>query len=571
MSDNKSIGSTDSEASFAATAGRQLILYAAAAIAFVAALMWGLQGLASIVGSSSVAAKAIDVENNSVTIFIREEPPQLNNTEATDAVSIMMLGHTMEGLLRNGKDDLPEAGVAERWEITDTHATFWLRDNALWSDGKPITAHDFVFAWQTALDPKVASEYAFVLYPVKNAQAINEGKLPLDQLGAVAESDRKLVVELERPVAFFDKMVPFVTYLPVREDFYKSTEGRFGADAWELLYSGPYVIKQWVHGASLLLEKNPYYWDADNINIDTINVAYITSDANATLNFFKDGKVAYTSLLTENLDNALEERWHISRVNDGTVFFLDFNHREERLTSNWNLRKAMQLVLDMDELVYKVTKQPGYVPGESLFPQFLMGVNDKLRKEYPAPTAGINPELAREHLAKAKEELGLEEWPPLVLLSGDNPIANIQGEWTQAALRRHLGLEVKLDKQIFKQRLAKMTAGEFDMVLAGWGPDYDDPLTFGDLYASWNLNNRGRYINQDLDDLIIKAMNSTDTQVRMDTFGEIQQHLFDDVVLLPMYERGVTYVADPRLKDMKLRVIGPEYDLRFAYIDADAR
>lgn len=569
MTESENRAAADSEASFAATASRQLLVYFVLAIAFVGALMWGLQGLASIVGSSTVAAKAVDPDNNSVTIYIREEPPQLNNTAATDAVSIMMLGHTMEGLLRMGDDDRLEAGIAERWEITDTHATFWLRD-AKWSDGKPITAHDFVFAWQTALSPDVASEYAFVLYPVKNAQAVNEGKLPLDALGATAETDRKLVVELERPVAFFDKMVAFVTYLPVREDFYNATNGRYGADAWELLYSGPFVIEQWVHGSSLLLKKNPNYWDKDRIKLDTINVAYITSDANATLNFFKDGKVAYTSLLTENLDNALEERWHIRREQDGTVFFLDFNHRETRLTRNWHLRRAMQLALDMEELVYKVTKQPGYVPGESLFPNFLMGMNDRFRKEYPAPTLKLDPQKAREHLAIAKQELGLDEWPPLVLLSGDNPIANIQGEWTQAALRRHLGLDIKLDKQIFKQRLAKMTAGEFDMVLAGWGPDYDDPLTFGDLFASWNLNNRGRYNNKKLDNLILKAMNSTDKKERMDTFGAIQQHLFEDVVMLPMYERGVTFVVHPQLKDMKLRVIGPEYDLRYAYIDTSA-
>ena len=484
---------TETEAGFAATAGRQLLVYAAGAVLLVGILMWLLQLLAGLFGSSTVSAQAVNADANSVTIFIREEPPQLNSTEATDAVSIMVLGHTMEGLLRLGRNDNVEAGIAERWELSDTQATFWLREDARWSDGEPITAHDFVFAWRTALSPEVASEYSFVLYPIKNAEAINQGQLPLDALGAVAEDDRKLVVQLERPMAFFDKLMPFVTYLPVREDFYKATNGRFGADAWELLYSGPFVIKQWVHGASLLLEKNPYYWDRDQIQLDTINVAYITSDANATINFFKDDKVAYTSLLTENLDNALEERWHIKRQNDGTVFFLDFNHRPGRLTGNWHLRRAMQLVLDMDELVYKVTKQPGYVPGRSLFPEFLMGANDRFRKEYPAPELKLDFEKAREHLELARQELGLEEFPPLALLSGDNPIANIQGEWVQASLKRHLGLDVKLDRQIFKQRLAKMTAGDFDMVLAGWGPDYDDPLTFGDLFASWNLNNRGRY------------------------------------------------------------------------------
>ncbi|MGK0257325.1 MAG: oligopeptide transport system substrate-binding protein [Candidatus Azotimanducaceae bacterium] len=567
MSDNSS---GDSEASFAATAGRQLFVFTIAAFVFIGALMWGLQGLASIVGSSTVTAKAVDFEQNSITIAIREEPPQLNTTMATDSSSIMILGHTMEGLLRTDANDKLEAGIAHRWEVTDTLATFWLREDIKWSDGSPITAHDFVFSWRTALDPEVVSEYSFLLYSIKNGRDINEGKLPGEALGARADGDHKLVVELERPVAFFDKMVAFVTFLPVQEKFYKSRNGRYGADADDMISSGPYIVTQWVHGSNLILKKNPHYWDRDRIHIETINIAYITSDATATLNFFKDDKIAFTTLLTENLDNALEERWKIFREQDGTSFFLEFNHRPGRLTDNLNLRRAMQLSLDMEELVYKVTKQPGYIPGKSLFPQFLMGVETNFYKEYPPPALKLDLEKARHHLALAKQELGIDEWPPLMMLTGDNPIANIQSEWTQAALKRHLGLDIRLDKQIFKQRLAKMTVGDFDMVLAGWGPDYDDPLTFGDLFASWNLNNRGRYNNPEMDRLIIHAQNSILARERMDTFGEIQQLIFDDSVILPMYERGVTFVVHPQLKDMKLRVIGPQYDFTNAYLVDEA-
>jgi oligopeptide transport system substrate-binding protein len=111
-----------------------------------------------------------------------------------------------------------------------------------------------------------------------------------------------------------------------------------------------------------------------------------------------------------------------------------------------------------------------------------------------------------------------------------------------------------------------MTAGEFDLVLAGWGPDYDDPLTFGDLFASWNLNNRGRYANPELDRLVEQAQNSVVPVERMEAFAGIQQITFEDVVLLPMYERGVTYVVHPRLKNVKRRVIGPEVDFTNAYI-----
>ena len=126
---------------------------------------------------------------------------------------------------------------------------------------------------------------------------------------------------------------------------------------------------------------------------------------------------------------------------------------------------------------------------------------------------------------------------------------------------------MKIDKQIFKQRLAKMTAGEFDMVAAGWGPDYDDPLTFGDLFSSWNKNNRGMYSNPELDRQVRIAQSSLDPKARMDAFGAIQKIVQDDVVIIPSYERGLVYVRDPRLNGIVRRVVGADPDYTNAYIE----
>lgn len=569
--DPKQTDAADTEASFARTAGLQLAGYAVAAVVLMGLLMGALQLLASSVGSSTDNARAVDRANNSISIATRQEPPQLNSSLATDSSSGLILNHVMEGLLRMDLNDRLVPAIAHDWELTDTKATFWLRDNARWSDGSTITAHDFIFAWRTALSPELASEYAFLLYPIKNARAINEGELPLSELGVSAPDDFTLIVELERPTAYFDKMVTFQTYFPIKESFYNATEGRFGADAWELLYSGPYVMKSWIHGASILMERNPHYWDQENrAKLDSINIAYITDDPNARLNFFRDGRIAETYLVSENLHAGMKNRWHLKRIQDGTLFFLEFNHRPGRLTDNWHLRRAMQLVLDMEELVYKITKLPGYIPGESLFPVWLQGVEDKFRIEHPAPELRLNLTEAKHHLELAKQELGLDEFPPLVLLSGDTPVSTLHSEWVQASLKEALGLQIKIDKQIFKQRLAKMTAGEFDMVLAGWGPDYDDLMTFGDLFASWNLNNRGRYANDEMDRLIDVAQTSVDPSQRVEAFAGIQQLIFDDIPILPMYERGLTYVVHPDLRDVKRRVVGPEIDFTYAYIaDAD--
>jgi oligopeptide transport system substrate-binding protein len=241
--------------------------------------------------------------------------------------------------------------------------------------------------------------------------------------------------------------------------------------------------------------------------------------------------------------------------------YLEFNHREGRPTDNIHLRRAIQLIVDPDEIVYRVIKLPGNIPARSLFPIWLDGVEGKFREEYPVKRVIPNADEARRQLALAKKQLGVDKIPPLTLLSDDGALGDKLTEYYQETFRRELGLEIRIDKQIFKQRLAKMSAGDFDIVSAGWNPDYPDPLTFADLYASWNSNNRGRYKNARLDQLVEIAQTSTDVRTRMDAFGEIQNILVEDPPMIPTYEPGVVYIVDPRLKGVVRRVAGfdPDY------------
>ena len=550
-------------------ASRQLAVFAALAFAVLIVLMFLLNWLAGLTSSAAgMSSLAVDVENNSINAFLRNEPPQLDSTKASDAISGVVLGHTMEGLLRYEANGELGPGIAERWQQNGTEVTYWLRDNAFWSNGDPITAHDFEFAWKKVLDPVTASQYAFILYPVLNAEKANRGEVPLDAVGVRALDDRTLQVTLETPIAYFDKLVAFQTFLPVQQAFYEQTAGRFGADADTLLYSGPFMMTSWVHGASIRLERNPYYWDSSRAKLDAINFAHMTSDSNTLFNLFKDGQIVMTDLTTQMLEEAMFQQWPIERFAEGTVFFTDFNHRPERLTSNYNLRRALQLVQDSSVLVNRVIKLPGYQPGVSLFPEWVQGVNGPFREEFPPVPHRRDTALAREYLQKALQEMGLQQLPPLVLLSGDTPVARLQAEYYQELWRRELGLEIRIDEQIFRQRLQKMTDGEFDMVLSGWGPDYSDGLTFADYYASWNLNNRGRYNNPELDANVRIAQTSLDQAERVRAFAEIQRIVYEDVIQLTDYERGYVYSTDPRVKGVIRRVFGPETDYTYAWIDA---
>ena len=513
------------------------------------------------------AGDAVDAETGTITLSLSGEPPQLDSTRGTDAVSFNILGHTMEGLLRYDADNRLVGGVAQEWEIGATTATFRLRPEARWSNGKPVTAHDFVFAWRKALDPGNASEYAFILFGLKNAEAVYRGKMPLQSLGVSAVDDRTLEVHLQRPVPYLDKLVAFATYYPINEAFYGSRDGRYAADAEDLLYNGPFTIASWVHGASIRLEKNPHYWDADRIRLNVIDYAYFTTDPNAIINLFKDNKTALAGLVAENLDDALQRRWKIKRFSDGAVFFMEFNHREDRPTRNYHLRKAIQAVNDSPELVYRIIKMPGNLPGASLFPVWLKGVDGYFRQEYPLTDLPPDEERGRRHLATAMEELGLSEPPTLVMLIGDSPTAKKQAEYYQNLYKRKLGIDIRIDAQIFKQRLAKMTAGDFDIVMAGWGPDYHDPMTFADLFASWNENNRGRFDNPDLDEAVDIARSSSDPKTRMDAIARVQRILFDEAAIVVNYERGSVYVSHPRLKGIVRRAVGTDPDYTGAWIE----
>ncbi|MCH2670565.1 MAG: peptide ABC transporter substrate-binding protein [Gammaproteobacteria bacterium] len=552
------------------TASTQLIWLGLAATIGFAMLMGLLYWVSSLTGSHTTTLNAIDAESGTVTLLLRTEPPQLDSTRATDSVSISVLGHVMEGLLRFDENNQLAPGVAERWEIREDGATFWLRPDARWSDGVPVTAHDFVFAWRTAISPATASEYAFILYPVKNGESINSGNLPVEALGVRAVNNQTLEVEFEQPLAYFEELVAFSTYHPIREDFYHSREGRYGADVDDLLYNGPFEMTLWVHGAHVRLEKNPDYWGRERIRLNVIDMPYFTTDATSALNLFKDGKVAVVDYLgAEQLNEVLQQRWQLKRFGDGSVWFLAFNFSPDRITSNWHLRKALQLVTDPSELVNRVIKLPGNLPGESLFPVWLQGVNTFFRQEHPVPKIELNLEAAREHLEIAMEELGLDNPPSIALLVDDSPGAAKQAEYFQNLYGSQLGLDIRIDRQIFKQRLAKMQNQDFDLAVYGWGPDFADPLTFGELFASWNPNNNGRFNNTEYDESVRLAQSSLNPQTRMEAFARQQEILIEEVALIPNYERGRVYITDRRLQGVVRRAVGPDPDYTNAFISSD--
>lgn len=512
----------------------------------------------STIFSATTMLGALNKEKKEIKIYIKQEPPDLNAMRATDAVSFQVLGHVMEGLTNFDKRGRLTNGVAEKWDITENGATFYLRKDAMWSDGKPVTAHDFVTAWRNVVNPKTASQYAFIMYPIKNAEKVNKGKLPLNKMGVTAVNNHTLKVVFERPCGYFLGLTSFASFYPVRADILKKYGDKYASEWNKAVYNGPFKLTKWVHGASLRMEKNQNYWNKKNIFLDVIDAPYIVEDQNTIFNLYKDKKIAYADgLSSDSIKNSMKEKFKLRNFAEGVVFYHEFNYRKGRVTNNKNLRLAIAHVFDPKELVNKVIGRPGYKPSYTLFPEFLKGAKDSFIKEFKPKKRKVDITLAKQYLAKAKKELG-GKIPSLILLCDDTENSAKQAQYFQRVMKERLGLDIKIDKQIFKQRLAKMTAGDFDIVAAGWGPDYDDLMTFADLMSSWNDNNRGKYKNAEYDKVLRTAMNSADPKTRFEAFGRLQEILYDDVALIPHYERGLVYIKNKKLKGLLRIVVGPD-------------
>lgn len=513
-------------------------------------------------------AQAVDYKNQAITLALSSEPPTLNSLVTTNSVSFFVLGHIMEGLMQYDEHQALVGAVAERWQLREDGVTFWLRKDARWSDGKPVTASDFVFAWRKVVDPKTASQYAFIMYPIKNAEQINRGELAPDQLAVRAVDDYQLEVSFERPCPYFLSLTAFGSYFPLRQDVFEADPQRYAADPEQMLYNGAFTLERWVHGAQLTLVKNQHYWNRQAVHLNRIDMPYITADASAVFNLYQDRRVAMSGLDNETANEAMRRGYPMKKTHTGAQYYLGFNFRDGRVSANLHVRKAIQAIFDPKILVNKVLAVPGNVVGESLFPQIVKGVEGRFRDEYPPVKIERGLELARAHIEKAKQQLGVETLPPLVLLAGDSPRAAKEAEYLQYLLQQGLGLDLRIDSQMFKQYLEKMRRGDYDIAVAGWGPDFDDAITYGDLFASWNANNRGQYHSDEYDRWVRVAQNSADQGVRMNAMAQLQRLVAEDVVIIPTFEAGYLYVQHPQLQGVVRRTFGADPDYKFARVIA---
>jgi len=492
----------------------------------------------------------VDIENDSITVSLATEPPNLDSSLSEDTTSGFILGLVNEGLVRVGKRAEILPGVAESWELGANQAIFHLRKNARWANGEIIKAGDFVYSWRRLVDPKTAaSGSTFFAYVLQNAEAILAGAMPPTSLGVEAIDDFTLKVKLSRPVPYLLTVLSGTPYYPLSERFVNAQEGRFGADAENMLSNGPFVLDAWVHNSTIRLSRNPEYWDKDNIQLKSIDVGYITSDLRSLLNVYKSKELAVLRLNESILSDAADSGFRIHRAATNCLAWLVMNMRPGKVTSNLKIRQAIRLAFDRDRYVNNIVGLPGTRKIDSVFTRRVKGVNGSFQREYPAPEIKFNIKRARELLEEARVEMGVEKIPPIVLLA--NETRQIEAEFIQAQLGSALGLDVKVDKQTFKQAIAKMHAGDFDIARAAFcGGSLTDPVFFAGIFVSQGTFNDAKYNNPKYDELMALTHSSANPTIRMDAFGQLQQLLYEDVPIIPTHESAYVYLEDDRVKGL---------------------
>ncbi len=506
-------------------------------------------------GNSDGAEK----KGGTLIMNITAEPQSIDPQLSTDINGGTVNDLTSEGLIRRTKDGKPEAGLAKEWKVSEDKLkwTFYLRDGLKWSNGDPITAEDFKDAWIRALDPKTASEYARMLFPIKNAEEFNAGKVKVEELGVKVIDDKTLEVELHSPLAYFSDIVTFKTYMPLDKKFFDAVGDKYFTDADKTLSSGPYILKQWVRGSEMVLEKNPNYWDVSNVKVDKI-VLKFTKDSGAALNAFKNEEIDVTEVTVDQAKTFKDDP-RLVLSNDGSVWYFLFNHKVKAL-SNAKIRRAFVMAINREELANKVLDGRG--KAARTFTPAGIGIQGQQKdfpEEVPTSLPGYNPEEAKKLLAEGMKELGIDKFPELEMIFNDGGNNKLIVVYLQENIRKNLGIELKLSAMTFPERIERMKQKNFEIVYAGWSGDFHDPITYLDLFATKSGNNYGGFSNTRYDELVKIAGSSGDQAVRMPALIEIEKIISEEMPVGVLFHRKKSYVVSPKIKGLGFTAIGGEF------------
>lgn len=522
----------------------------------------------TVIGTVSTAQAATKQELNwteSVDIA------SVDNAQATDTLSFNILLNTQDSLYRLDKQGKPQAALAQKTTISKDGKTytFKIRPNAKWSNGDPITAKDFVYSWRRVVNPKTGSQNAFNFFQIKNAKAINSGKMDPDQLGVKAPNDHTFVVSLSRPVSYFKNLVSWPLFAPENQKVVEKYGKAYGTSANKTVSSGPFILKGWDGtNASWTLAKNPHYWDKKHVKLNKVNES-VVKDAQTGINLYQNKKVQETVLIGEQVPQFKGQKDLIFRHASGIVR-IDMNQKKIKAFQNRDVRRALSLAVNRKQLTKNVL-QDGSLEPKGFTPVGL-AKDPTTKKDFAKQTVvkdavSHNLPQAKKLLAKGLKATNTKKLD-LELMVDDSPNTKKTGEFVQGELEKLPKVKVHIQSLPKVQRLSRERKGDYDMVIATWNATISDPINFLDIWESNSTYNDSNWKNEKFDQYLELSENKYANQPakRWSYLQKAERELMKDQGTIPLYQVTQAQLLDPKVKGIIYNGSSVPYDWKTAYI-----
>lgn len=521
-------------------------------------------------------------ENNSkgkveqvARLGIPQEVASIDPANATDLVSFGVINQINEGIYRLDENNKPTAaGAKELATVSDDglEYTIKLREDAKWSNGDPVVADDYVYAWQRVVDPSTGSEYAYLFENIQNGTEIIEGEKKPTELGIEAVNDYELKITLANATPYFDYLLAFPTFYPLNKKAVEEFGKDYANSSDKTVYNGPFVLTNFDGPGSDVdwtYEKNPDYWDKDNVKMEKIE-AQVVKEASTALNLYEDDQLDDV-IISGELAQQYREDANFVGVPDGRTIYLEMNQeKKDKHFDNLNLRKALSYAVDGEAIVNNVLGD-GSESVSGIVPKGLSS-NPETGKDFVEDSGKykeFDEKKAKEYFEKAKKELNVDTIS-FEILTDDNDSTKKIAEYIQGAYKDVLGIETDVAVVTKPIRLDRTTAGDFDMVVTGWGADYNDVSSFLDLFVTGNSYNKGKYSNPKYDKLIeeSRTTNATNLEARWQNHLDAEKVLLgEDYAVIPLYQVVEGHLINPKIKGYVRHTAGAPYDYKYMSVE----
>ncbi|NPC92269.1 peptide ABC transporter substrate-binding protein [Bacillus sp. WMMC1349] len=482
-----------------------------------------------------------------------KEPTSFDPPIGFNSVSWQALNNLMEGLTRLGADHEPAAATAEKWNISEDGKTytFTIRQNAKWSNGDPLTAGDFEFAWKRLLDPKTGSSAAFLGYVIEGGEAFNSGKGKKDEVKVKALDEKTLKVTLTRPQTSFLDIVANPAFFPIHQKV-ANDNPKWHEEASTFVGNGPFKLTEWKHDESFTMEKSDTYWDKDTVKLDKVTWAMV-DDRNTDYQMFQANELD-TSFVPAEMSEKLMSSKQVKLFDQAGLYFYRFNVKMEPF-QNEKIRKAFALAVDQQEIVDYVTKN-GEKPARAFVSPDIKGQNGKSFREEGGDLVTFDTDQAKKLLKEGMTEEHYETLPAVTLTYSTKPEHKKMAEAIQQQLKRTLGINVKLANMEWNTFLEEQKALKFQFSQSSFLPDYADPINFLESFQTDNAMNRTGWSNKAYDQLIRAAKSDVAEEKRLQLMHQAEKLLFEEMPIIPIHFYKQVHLEKENVKGIIRHPVG---------------